>query len=194
MSALQQISARLLQVPKQARHAALKAELTLLNQELPAEVDIPLLVPSDTMRKNPTHHRIVRVPPAESAVLNSAERVPFLILIEYLEDDMTFDPECAKNKEVLEHADKKKYIFDLTVNHKNRLMLEPLLLDDTTTRMLPVSRATDRPRRSPTLWLVQPLLNWRSLALLKTTSCQLKMLTLETFLLSPWTRRLRPSA
>ncbi|AOW01122.1 YALI0B02376p [Yarrowia lipolytica CLIB122] len=118
MSALQQISARLLQVPKQARHAALKAELTLLNQELPAEVDIPLLVPSDTMRKNPTHHRIVRVPPAESAVLNSAERVPFLILIEYLEDDMTFDPECAKNKEVLEHADKKKYIFDLTVNHK----------------------------------------------------------------------------
>lgn len=118
MSALQQISARLLQVPKQARHAALKAELTLLNQELPAECDIPLLVPSETMGKNPQHHRIVRVPPSESAVLNSAERVPFLILVEYLEDDMNFDPECKKNIEVLEHADKKRYIFDLTVNHK----------------------------------------------------------------------------
>jgi hypothetical protein len=47
------------------------------------------------------HHRIVRVPPGESVVLNSAERAPYLLLIEILNDDLDFDPGKRSNKEVL---------------------------------------------------------------------------------------------
>ncbi|OBZ75121.1 hypothetical protein A0H81_04201 [Grifola frondosa] len=38
------------------------------------------------------HHRIVRIPPGESVVLNSAERAPYLLLIEILHGDLDFDP------------------------------------------------------------------------------------------------------
>ena len=34
------------------------------------------------------HHRIVRIPPGESVVLNSAERAPYLLLIEILHSDL----------------------------------------------------------------------------------------------------------
>lgn len=47
------------------------------------------------------HHRIVRIPPGESVVLNSAERAPYLLLIEILHDDLDFDPSKRANKEVL---------------------------------------------------------------------------------------------
>jgi len=47
------------------------------------------------------HHRIVRIPPSESVVLNSAERAPYLLLIEILNDDLDFDPAKRGNKEVL---------------------------------------------------------------------------------------------
>lgn len=47
------------------------------------------------------HHRIVRIPPGESVVLNSAERAPYLLLIEVLHDDLDFDPAKRANKEVL---------------------------------------------------------------------------------------------
>lgn len=47
------------------------------------------------------HHRIVRIPPGESVVLNSAERAPYLLLIEILNDDLDFDPAKRSNKEVL---------------------------------------------------------------------------------------------
>jgi phosphatidylinositol 4-kinase len=47
------------------------------------------------------HHRIVRIPPGESVVLNSAERAPYLLLIEILHDDLDFDPEKRANKQVL---------------------------------------------------------------------------------------------
>lgn len=47
------------------------------------------------------HHRIVRIPPGESVVLNSAERAPYLLLIEILNDDLDFDPARRSNKEVL---------------------------------------------------------------------------------------------
>lgn|ERR1700722_2347705 len=48
------------------------------------------------------HHRIVRIPPGECVVLNSAERAPYLLLIEILHDDLDFDPTKRNNKEVLE--------------------------------------------------------------------------------------------
>lgn len=47
------------------------------------------------------HHRIVRIPPGESVVLNSAERAPFLLLIEILHADLDFDPAKRSNKEIL---------------------------------------------------------------------------------------------
>ena len=47
------------------------------------------------------HHRIVRIPPGESVVLNSAERAPYLLLIEILNDDLDFDPAKRANKEIL---------------------------------------------------------------------------------------------
>lgn len=47
------------------------------------------------------HHRIVRIPPGEAVVLNSAERAPYLLLIEILGEDLDFDPGKRVNKEVL---------------------------------------------------------------------------------------------
>lgn len=48
-----------------------------------------------------SHHRIVRIPPGESVVLNSAERAPYLLLIEILHGDLDFDPNKRSNKEIL---------------------------------------------------------------------------------------------
>ena len=47
------------------------------------------------------HHRIVRIPPGESVVLNSAERAPYLLLIEILHGDLDFDPAKRGNKDIL---------------------------------------------------------------------------------------------
>jgi hypothetical protein len=47
------------------------------------------------------HHRIVRIPPGESVVLNSAERAPYVLIMEFLSDDLDFDPSKRMNKEVL---------------------------------------------------------------------------------------------
>ncbi len=52
-------------------------------------------------RNSEPHHRIVRIPPGESVVLNSAERAPYLLLIEILHDDLDFEPNKRSNKEVL---------------------------------------------------------------------------------------------
>ncbi|CAG8685212.1 9421_t:CDS:2, partial [Dentiscutata erythropus] len=71
--ALQDISTRLIIVPREARQSTLRAELTLLSHNLPAEICIPLWCPATA--ENPCHHRVVRISPAEAVVLNSAERV-----------------------------------------------------------------------------------------------------------------------
>lgn len=47
------------------------------------------------------HHRIVRIPSGESVVLNSAERAPYLLLIEIVHSDLDFDPSKRSNREVL---------------------------------------------------------------------------------------------
>lgn len=46
-----------------------------------------------------SHHRIVRISPSESVVLNSADRAPFLIHVEILEGDLDFDPSRRQNAE-----------------------------------------------------------------------------------------------
>lgn len=117
--ALQNISIRLSKVPKEARLSTLKAELSVLNSDLPCEIDIPMLLPKS---KKDHLHKICRIAVNESAVLNSAERVPYLLLIEYLGDSVDFNPLLSHNKKILlnieESGDfgtskKNKYKFDL---------------------------------------------------------------------------------
>ncbi|KAG6814353.1 hypothetical protein H0H92_010938 [Tricholoma furcatifolium] len=102
---LENICNRLLVIPRPARVSALRAELTALNHKLPAEVCMPMWCSSSDsptpQKHTQPHHRIVRIPPGESVVLNSAERAPYLLLIEILNDDLDFQPTKRANKEVL---------------------------------------------------------------------------------------------
>ncbi|KAG7196152.1 Phosphatidylinositol 4-kinase pik1alpha (PI4-kinase)(PtdIns-4-kinase) [Scheffersomyces spartinae] len=98
--ALQNISLRLSQVPKEARLSALRAELLLVNETLlPSEIDIPQLLPK-TSSKN-KYHKILRLSVNDACVLNSAERVPFLLLIEYLSDELDFNPFSDYNQKII---------------------------------------------------------------------------------------------
>jgi phosphatidylinositol 4-kinase len=110
--ALQTISIRLSAVPQEARLSSLRAELSLMNRDLPAEVDIPTLLPPNRRGKL---HKIVHIAANEAAVLNSAERVPFLLLIEYLSDEMDFDPLTNSNNRLLHEKPNNQYIFDLGI-------------------------------------------------------------------------------
>lgn len=103
LSALVDISNRLVLVPKPARLSALRAELALLNNDLPSEVDIPVICPAtEGQDKSQTgYHRVVRINPAEATVLNSAEKVPYLIMVEVLRDDFDFDPEKSDNERLI---------------------------------------------------------------------------------------------
>jgi phosphatidylinositol 4-kinase len=121
LTALEGISNRLVVVPKPARLSALRAELALISQDLPAEVDIPVICPPTLINGSPgksQHHRIMRLNPAESTVLNSAEKVPYLMMVEVLREDFTFDPETADNQRLLatlmSEGDNAKRLFDLT--------------------------------------------------------------------------------
>lgn len=121
LTALEDISNRLVIVPKQARLSALRAELALIARDLPAELDIPVICPPTLVDGSPSrsrHHRIVRVNPSEATVLNSAEKVPFLLMVEILRDDFTFDPESADNQRLiatlLAEQGIRKRLFDLS--------------------------------------------------------------------------------
>lgn len=104
---LQNISFRLSQIPKEARLSALRAELSMINESiLPAEIDIPQLLPL-TSQRNKRYHKILKLNVNEACVLNSAERVPFLLLIEYLSDDFDFDPTTERNQRIL--TDRSSY-------------------------------------------------------------------------------------
>lgn len=62
---------------------------------------------SATVNTQP-HHKIVRIPAGEAVVLNSAERAPYLLLIEILHDDLNFDPSKRGNKEILKRIVSKE--------------------------------------------------------------------------------------
>ncbi|KFZ07225.1 hypothetical protein V501_06650 [Pseudogymnoascus sp. VKM F-4519 (FW-2642)] len=121
LTALENISTRLIMVPKAARLSALRAELVMIAQDLPAEVDIPVICPAtlvDGVPSKSKHHRIVRLNPTECTVLNSAEKVPYLLMVEVLRDDFTFDPEASENDALLkkllaEQGTSRRRIFDL---------------------------------------------------------------------------------
>lgn len=109
--ALETISQRLALVPTEARFSALRAELSLLNRDLPAEVDIPTLLPPNKKGKL---HKLLLITANEAQVLNSAEKVPYLLLIEYLRDEFDFDPSSEENMEILKRDPKaSSLIFDL---------------------------------------------------------------------------------
>lgn len=133
MDALHKISNKLTQVPKQARLSALRVEIAMLNKDLPAEVDIPLLLSSSSSSSAsirsvsssasssdhgrggdqlPRQNRVVRIVPSEAVLLNSAERVPYLLLIEYIKNDIDFDPFSEKNKAILSSEHSRRHIFD----------------------------------------------------------------------------------
>lgn len=122
ITALEDISTRLIVVPKPARLSALRAELALIAQDLPAEVDIPVICPAtlvDGVPSKSRHHRIVRLNPAEATVLNSAEKVPYLLMVEVLRDDFSFEPSTADNERLLarllsEQGSSRRRIFDLS--------------------------------------------------------------------------------
>lgn len=121
LAALEGISNRLVIVPKQARMSALRAELALISQDLPAEVDVPVICPPTLVNGSPgksCHHRIVRLNPAEATVLNSAEKVPYLMMVEVLRDDFTFDPETPDNERLIasliSEDGSSKRLFDLS--------------------------------------------------------------------------------
>ncbi|KAF9691552.1 hypothetical protein EKO04_010381 [Ascochyta lentis] len=130
LSALEDISSRLVVVPKPARLSALRAELALIAQDLPAEVDIPLLSPptlKDGIPSQSQHHRIVRINPAEATSLNSAEKVPYLLMVEVLKEDFDFDPDSEQNRHLLEKlmlekGTSRRRLFDIT--NAERLALD----------------------------------------------------------------------
>ncbi|KAI9645693.1 Phosphatidylinositol 4-kinase pik1alpha (PI4-kinase)(PtdIns-4-kinase) [Ciborinia camelliae] len=122
LTALEDISNRLVIVPKPARLSALRAELAIIARDLPAEVDIPVICPPtlvDGIPSKSIHHRIVRLNPAEATVLNSAEKVPYLLMVEVLRDDFSFNPETLDNERLLsrlvsEEGTHKRRRFDLS--------------------------------------------------------------------------------
>jgi phosphatidylinositol 4-kinase len=94
LTSLQDISTRLILVPKPARLSALRAELTVLNHGLPRGCCLGIGCPGEGR-----HHRVVRISPSEAVVLNSADRAPFLLQGEVLEEDLDFDPTRRQSAE-----------------------------------------------------------------------------------------------
>ena len=55
-----------------------------------------------------SHSKVVRIPPGESVVLNSAERAPYLLVVEVLHGELHFDPSVRANKELLTRVARDK--------------------------------------------------------------------------------------
>ncbi|GHJ87912.1 hypothetical protein NliqN6_4314 [Naganishia liquefaciens] len=143
LSALEDISNRLLVIPKPARNSALRAELTSLNHNLPAEVCMPMWCAADhsheeggetpgglslatrpdkhPKQKARAHHRVVRISPGDSVVLNSAERAPYLVHVEILENDLDFDPGQRQNRDLL-----KKIVIQEELKKRKRQGIETI--------------------------------------------------------------------
>lgn len=80
---------------------------------VPGQVDIPMWTTDaeaahQARGASKGHNRIVRIPPGESVVLNSAERAPYLLMIEILVGDLDFDPSKRSNKELLKRMVQKE--------------------------------------------------------------------------------------
>ncbi|KAF0272698.1 hypothetical protein FOG51_02422 [Hanseniaspora uvarum] len=130
--ALESISQRLGSVPKEARLSMLRAELALMNRDLPAEVDIPTMLPRNKRGKQ---HKIVNIVCNEAQVLNSAEKVPYLLFFEYLKDEIDYDPTSNENHQIikkLQNGKNNSYIFDLVNVTDSEKQRETILLENST--------------------------------------------------------------
>eukprot|EP00040_Diaphanoeca_grandis_P033195 m.202849 g.202849 ORF g.202849 m.202849 type:complete len:846 (-) comp32836_c0_seq1:65-2602(-) len=90
VSALVNLGTKLVQYEtKDVRRTQLYAELALINLNLPARVYIPLRMPSEqhgeALESRTQEHHVVRFPPQEAAILNSRDRVPYLLYVEVLD-------------------------------------------------------------------------------------------------------------
>ncbi|KAF9580450.1 Phosphatidylinositol 4-kinase pik1alpha (PI4-kinase)(PtdIns-4-kinase) [Lunasporangiospora selenospora] len=131
--ALVDIATRLVIVPKPARLSALRAELTLLNHNLPAEICIPLWCHATI--DNPSHHRVVRIPPQDAVVLNSADRVPYLLQVEVLDTDMSVEEIRAQRRELREEEDSEEErenasIPDIQIDENGSIDVESAVKSD----------------------------------------------------------------
>ncbi|WFD07490.1 1-phosphatidylinositol 4-kinase [Malassezia vespertilionis] len=119
LQALQDITQRLQPLPKPARLSALRAELTALNHKLPTELCFPTWCAGTPKENMPheRHHRVVRISASEAVVLNSADRVPYLIHVEVLCNDLDFDPTRRYNRELLQ------WLIGNTAGHAAPLLL-----------------------------------------------------------------------
>lgn len=146
LTALEGISSRLVAVPKPARLSALRAELALIAQDLPAEVDIPLICPAtlvDGAASRSRHHRIVRLNPAEATSLNSAEKVPYLLMLEVIGEDFDFDPETQQNQELLarlisEKGKPRRRLFDTTEAARQAAIQSPAVEEQSDSVLEPI--------------------------------------------------------
>ena len=129
--ALESISQRLGNVPKEARLSMLRAELALMNRDLPAEVDIPTMLPRNKRGKQ---HKIVNIVCNEAQVLNSAEKVPYLLFFEYLKDEIDYDPTSKENHQIIKKVQNGKnssYIFDLVNVTDSEKLRESIVFENT---------------------------------------------------------------
>jgi hypothetical protein len=83
IAGLVNISERLQSYDRSLRMKALHAELCLINHNLPAALCLHAWCSG---RHGHGHHRILSVSPYEAVVLNSSERVPYILFIEVLKD------------------------------------------------------------------------------------------------------------
>ncbi|KAG0016815.1 Phosphatidylinositol 4-kinase pik1alpha (PI4-kinase)(PtdIns-4-kinase) [Podila clonocystis] len=152
--ALVDIATRLVIVPKPARLSALRAELTLLNHNLPAEICVPLWCHA-TVEK-PHHHRVVRIPPQDAVVLNSADRVPYLLQVEVLETDMSVEEirtqrrDLGELEEAEEGHEEKDQSPDIEISEDGTLELDVIAPDTTTTTITDEKpKDTQEPKDQP---------------------------------------------
>ena len=109
------------------------------------KVCVPLWCTSSDVPQGPDgtpqpHHRILRIPPGESVVLNSAERAPYLLVLEILNGDLDFNPTKRSNKEILRKiavkeserkgASKDIVVFNSTSNTTPTIATEDTTLQD----------------------------------------------------------------
>ncbi|GEQ66927.1 hypothetical protein JCM33374_g590 [Metschnikowia sp. JCM 33374] len=101
------------------------SELSIINNALlPSQIDIPQLFPASSS-PNKRYHRILKLNITEACVLNSAERVPYLLLIEYLSEDMDFDPSTDANRKILSNSESNEEFNSDGVEQENSKHMAP---------------------------------------------------------------------
>lgn len=124
ISSLIQVAKRIAIVPgKESRQRALHAELDLIDHNLPAEVCVSLWCNDDTLG----HCRVCRIPATEGTILNSAERVPFLVFIEVVRNVALLELEIVKKKSSkLPEIQEEPIIEQPIPNHDHQLSTDQL--------------------------------------------------------------------